>query len=845
MANETPLQNASDEELIHRIQARDKNAFFNLCQRYGQNIYNFCFKLSGDHIHAESLFEKVLMKIWDKASDYDTAKVAPMHWIGNMIRAEYTQYTAKFPSNVAAPPPGGIELMDSPATKNFPPTVLARVASKLVSVPSHQTKVEAAPKLPPAPNLPPPLPPMQNMTPVPPRHSGVHKSPFAPSQPPKPAAESKPPTESSEKITLPLPPAIPKIHIKRPAGESVSPPPPVPSTPAANAPVIPTEVFREKPKAPAATAPSPAPTVPVPAPAFPKVDPNKVLTAPAASTQKSPPPPPTKNLPPLPKIQVKDSSSAIPAPSQLSPVTPPAPAAPPPVVPPIAPQAPNAGAKPPAIPAAPPAAPLPGTPSAPLIPKIDPARVAKVSESSVGKITDPEPADQGAAAGKLPTLPKVQVRKPSESSASDKVTALPPVPAPPKIPAPPETVTSTAASPLPKVDPAKTPESAAGKITVPLPPIPPAAKEGAPPVVPVPAPPKVPVAPPPAPATPVIPPAMAAKESALQTQQVPAPPKIPAPPVEPAPPVSHKTDIKAAVPIPPVAAQPPKPVTPPSAPEPLEASSAHEARQVVEKVLHEPAHKISKEEIQEVSNILKKDKKKPAKAERSTPASTHTSSSWWDLKVIAAWGFALIFGCGFFYLSSRYDASSKELGELKVENARLSGDLKLAEDRKITAESDASKIKGTYEELQQKIVDLETARDTLLMEKSKLAEEIRQKDEKIAFLEGSTGKVVFLTSTRTDITAFARVIWDPVAKTGVIYLRNMPNPKPEMKWKVWAMAGGQPVEAGQSTTNAEGSGTTTIKIDPASGEIQRFFVTEIKDGPSGGDSEEIITGVVN
>lgn len=78
-----------DEEVKHllaRICGQDKEAFDCLYKLTGTMLYSIAFSLLGNEAEAKDAFQESLVKIWQRASNYDPSKGNSVAWIAQLTR---------------------------------------------------------------------------------------------------------------------------------------------------------------------------------------------------------------------------------------------------------------------------------------------------------------------------------------------------------------------------------------------------------------------------------------------------------------------------------------------------------------------------------------------------------------------------------------------------------------------------------------------------------------------------------------------------------------------------------------------------------------------------------------
>ena len=80
----------SADDLVHCLQAvgarQDREAFRVLFDHFAPRIKAYIIKLGCSHQQAEELAQETMVKVWNKASQFDAAKAAPSTWMFRIAR---------------------------------------------------------------------------------------------------------------------------------------------------------------------------------------------------------------------------------------------------------------------------------------------------------------------------------------------------------------------------------------------------------------------------------------------------------------------------------------------------------------------------------------------------------------------------------------------------------------------------------------------------------------------------------------------------------------------------------------------------------------------------------------
>lgn len=74
------------EDLMARIQLRDRSAFSALYSATSAKLFGICLRVLKDRAVAEEVLQEVYIKIWDKADRYRVTGHSPMSWLITLAR---------------------------------------------------------------------------------------------------------------------------------------------------------------------------------------------------------------------------------------------------------------------------------------------------------------------------------------------------------------------------------------------------------------------------------------------------------------------------------------------------------------------------------------------------------------------------------------------------------------------------------------------------------------------------------------------------------------------------------------------------------------------------------------
>ena len=76
----------TDEELMIRVQRKDRDAFSLLLSRHGAAIHAFVFRLTGNAADAEDLTQETFLRVWSRAGTWKADRVKFTTWAYRIAR---------------------------------------------------------------------------------------------------------------------------------------------------------------------------------------------------------------------------------------------------------------------------------------------------------------------------------------------------------------------------------------------------------------------------------------------------------------------------------------------------------------------------------------------------------------------------------------------------------------------------------------------------------------------------------------------------------------------------------------------------------------------------------------
>jgi RNA polymerase sigma-70 factor (ECF subfamily) len=106
------MTDASDQELVEAIKARDAEAFAALYDRHAPRLLGLLARWLGDRGEAEDALQDTFWQVWQRAAQYDAGQVPPVVWLMLIARSRALDRRR--------PPEGGPGADDRAATAEDP-----------------------------------------------------------------------------------------------------------------------------------------------------------------------------------------------------------------------------------------------------------------------------------------------------------------------------------------------------------------------------------------------------------------------------------------------------------------------------------------------------------------------------------------------------------------------------------------------------------------------------------------------------------------------------------------------------------------------------------------------------
>jgi len=75
-----------EQQILHRLAARDSRAMVDLYQLYSTPLFSYAMKCLRDEADAEEALQDAFIKIWNQAGDFDPARSRPFTWCYMILR---------------------------------------------------------------------------------------------------------------------------------------------------------------------------------------------------------------------------------------------------------------------------------------------------------------------------------------------------------------------------------------------------------------------------------------------------------------------------------------------------------------------------------------------------------------------------------------------------------------------------------------------------------------------------------------------------------------------------------------------------------------------------------------
>jgi anti-sigma-K factor RskA len=206
---------------------------------------------------------------------------------------------------------------------------------------------------------------------------------------------------------------------------------------------------------------------------------------------------------------------------------------------------------------------------------------------------------------------------------------------------------------------------------------------------------------------------------------------------------------------------------------------------------------------------------------------------WWRTGVGALAVAGLLVGLSVKLYQTRQVVHSlqEEVGALRATVTERSEAL-LAERREL--QRAAERVAGLQAELAKRAATLEAeqrARERVERAVAALQGEVGERDAALRLLSTPQASVVRLAGLAPSPGASARLLWNPLARAGVLLTSGLPQIPHDRIYELWAIAGNEPVPAGIFDVDA--TGHAFLRLPPLP-ELKRFDKFAVTLEPAGG-----------
>jgi RNA polymerase sigma-70 factor (ECF subfamily) len=93
----------SNQQLVARIAAGDRDAFAEFYNRHSSRVYSLLLKWLGGRAEAEDVLQEVFWQVWCKAGQYDARRSPPEAWLFLLARSRGTDFLRQHRPDAALP----------------------------------------------------------------------------------------------------------------------------------------------------------------------------------------------------------------------------------------------------------------------------------------------------------------------------------------------------------------------------------------------------------------------------------------------------------------------------------------------------------------------------------------------------------------------------------------------------------------------------------------------------------------------------------------------------------------------------------------------------------------------
>jgi anti-sigma-K factor RskA len=103
--------------------------------------------------------------------------------------------------------------------------------------------------------------------------------------------------------------------------------------------------------------------------------------------------------------------------------------------------------------------------------------------------------------------------------------------------------------------------------------------------------------------------------------------------------------------------------------------------------------------------------------------------------------------------------------------------------------------------------------------------ESAQKDELLQLLSSSDIRLIELKGLEAAPAASAKLIWNPVARSGILMTNGLPKTPTDKAYELWGIAGTEPIPAGVFRVNDQGQARLRMPVLAQGKDFDKFAVT--------------------
>lgn len=135
------IHEATDDALIERIAAREREAFEELYGRFARPVLGLALRRLGDRGRAEDSVQEVFAAVWRSASSYDRARGPGGAWLYTIARNAIVDAQRRRPAPTVADPPEAVSTSPTPDEEAEASWNAWRVHRALETLPEHERVV--------------------------------------------------------------------------------------------------------------------------------------------------------------------------------------------------------------------------------------------------------------------------------------------------------------------------------------------------------------------------------------------------------------------------------------------------------------------------------------------------------------------------------------------------------------------------------------------------------------------------------------------------------------------------------------------------------------------------------